>query len=74
MDMTVLENTTPWIQQHNCDLNLLYKFIDKIKDKLNAINKNMSNITTNSVCGRDARIYIFKLKDKSYIKAIGQKN
>ena len=38
MDMTVLENTTPWIQQHNCDLNLLYKFIDKIKDKYNINN------------------------------------
>ena len=24
----------------------------------------MSNTTTKSVCGRDARIYIFKLKDK----------
>ncbi len=33
IDMTVLENVTPWIQQHNCDLNLLYKFINKIQEK-----------------------------------------
>ena len=33
MDMTVLEGCTPWIRQHNCDLNLLYKFIKKLQIK-----------------------------------------
>lgn len=33
MDMTVLEKVTSWIQQHNCDLNLLYKFIKKIQEQ-----------------------------------------
>lgn len=37
--------------------------ISNIKEKLNAIEENI-NKTTKSVCGRDARIYIFKLKDK----------
>jgi hypothetical protein len=33
MDMTVLENVTPWIQQHNCNLNLLYTYIENLQNK-----------------------------------------
>lgn len=38
MDMTVLENVTPWIQQHNCDLNVLYKFIKSLQGIYNGYN------------------------------------
>jgi len=34
MDMSVLENVTPWIQQHNCDLNLLYNFIVELQKNI----------------------------------------
>jgi len=44
--------------------NNIHKNIGKIKDKLNAIEENINKTTNKSVCGRDARIYIFKLKDK----------
>ena len=51
------------IRKSNNSHNIKTK-ISEIKGKLNAINKNMSKTTIKSVCGRDARIYIFKLKDK----------
>ena len=51
------------IKKSNSPSNIKTK-INDIKKKLNAINQNISNTTNKSVCERDARIYIFKLKDK----------
>ena len=51
------------IKKSNSQTNI-HNNIGRIKEKLNAINENMSKTTTESVCERDARIYIFKLKDK----------
>lgn len=41
MDMSILENVTPWIQQHNCDLNLLYNFIVELQKKYNTYNVDL---------------------------------
>ena len=44
MDMKILEGCTLWIRQHNCNLNLLYKFIKNLEEKY--IDHNIDIVTS----------------------------